>query len=124
MSVPTSDPSYVFCSVPEDQRFADPRIIASFCEPEGTTAIVEESLARERTWTSVFVAAWITLDVHSDLESVGLTAAVATESAKAGISCNMMAAVYHDRLFVPVERAEDAIAVLKAMSDRYRQQLA
>lgn len=114
--------SYAFCQIPEDQRSTDPRIIASFREAEGTTAIVELSLAQERDWSAVFVAAWITLDVHSELESVGLTAAVAAELARGGISCNVVAAIYHDHLFIPWEHAERAISLLKAMSDRCRQQ--
>lgn len=68
----------------------------------------------------LFRAAWITLTVHSDLQAVGLTAAVATSLADAGISCNVVAAAHHDHLFVPVESAGLAIAVLQALQDRGR----
>lgn len=47
-----------------------------------------------------FVASWITLDVHSDLEAVGLTAAFSHALANAGIACNVIAAYYHDHIFV------------------------
>jgi hypothetical protein len=56
--------------------------------------------------------------VHSDLQAVGLTAAVAAALAEAGISCNVVAAAHHDHLFVPVESASQAIAVLQALQER------
>jgi uncharacterized protein len=58
----------------------------------------------------------ITLTIHSSLEAVGLTAAVSQELTNAGISCNVVAAYYHDHLFVAIEDAERAIEVLTAMS--------
>ncbi len=56
--------------------------------------------------------------MHSDLQAVGLTAAVATALAEAGISCNVVAAAYHDHLFVPVESASQAIAALRTLQER------
>jgi uncharacterized protein len=46
----------------------------------------------------------ITLDVHSALDGVGLTAAVAVALAAEGIPCNMIAAHHHDHVFVPPAR--------------------
>lgn len=60
-------------------------------------------------------AAWITLTVHSDLAAVGLTAAFSRVLAEAGISCNVVAGVRHDHIFVPVERAADAMAALRRL---------
>ncbi|MEL7189879.1 MAG: ACT domain-containing protein [Pseudomonadota bacterium] len=62
----------------------------------------------------------ITLQVHSDLEGVGLTAAVATALAAEGIACNVIAAFHHDHLFVPWDRRDDAMVVLKRISDEAR----
>ena len=62
--------------------------------------------------------AWITLDVHSALDAVGLTAAVAGALAERGIACNVVAGFHHDHLFVPVDRAGDAIDALDALSAR------
>ena len=62
-----------------------------------------------------FVAAWITLNVHSALEAVGLTAAVSQALALAGISCNVVAAYHHDHLFVPVSEARRALHILQGM---------
>ena len=49
--------------------------------------------------------AWITLGVESPLTAVGLTAAVSTALAEAGIACNVVAAMRHDHVFVPFDRA-------------------
>ena len=60
----------------------------------------------------------ITLRVHSALDGVGLTAAVATALAGHGIACNMVAAFHHDHVFVPAARAEEALAILKTLAAR------
>jgi hypothetical protein len=54
----------------------------------------------------------ITLTVPSALDGVGLTAAVATALADAGIPCNVVAAFHHDHLFVPAAMAKRAVRVL------------
>ena len=106
---------YCFVVVPPgfDVRSVSP--IATFLEREGVSLIVEEHVAVEHRLTTVFRAAWITLTVHSDLNAVGLTAAVSTALADAGISCNVVAAVHHDHLFVPIDRAADAIRALNTL---------
>jgi len=53
--------------------------------------------------------------VPSDLAAVGLTAAFAQALAAVGISCNVLAGAHHDHLFVPVDRATDALAALRAL---------
>ena len=89
--------------------------IATMREAEGMTVVVDEAQALARGWPVAFRSAWITLTVHSDLAAVGLTAAFARALADAGISCNVIAGVHHDHLFVPVERASDAMAALRAL---------
>lgn len=77
-------------------------------EDEGTTAIVAgagEGVAFAR----------ITLTVHSALEGVGLTAAVSSVLAAAGIACNVVAGFHHDHLFVPWDRREEALRVLHSL---------
>jgi hypothetical protein len=106
---------YAFVSLATDRVSDRVEPIATFRESEGLTLIVEEQQAKNAGLPILFRAAWITLTVHSDLQAVGLTAAVATALARAGISCNVVAAAYHDHLFVPAESASQAIAVLQAM---------
>ena len=59
----------------------------------------------------------ITLSVHSALDGVGLTAAVAAALAEAGIPCNMVAAFHHDHAFVPLADAPRALAILKELAE-------
>jgi uncharacterized protein len=58
--------------------------------------------------------AWLTLDVHSSLEAVGLTAAVSARLAARDIACNVLAGFHHDHLLVPVGRADEAIEALSS----------
>ena len=94
---------YAFVSLPGGSVPDRVEPIAMFRESEGLTLIVEERQASDARLPVLFRAAWITLTVHSDLQAVGLTAAVA--------------AAYHDHLFVPVESASQAIAVLHTLQE-------
>ena len=89
--------------------------IGTFREDEGVTAIVPEGVARELGEEGPAMAR-ITLMVHSDLEGVGLTAAVSGALAEAEIACNMVAAFHHDHAFVPAERGEDALLLLRGLA--------
>lgn len=109
---------YVFCSVPLNTDLGTIHPLSTFREAEGLTVVVEESVARTTNFTVLFRAAWITLNVHSDLHAVGLSAAVATALGAAGISCNVIAAAFHDHIFVPVEDAQTAMAVLHNLQHR------
>jgi hypothetical protein len=115
---PALNPGVVcFCLVPPGFDPASMSCIGFFREPEGVSVIVPEAIAVRHGWPILLRAAWITLTVHSDLEAVGLTAAVAGSLAAAGISCNVVAAVHHDHLFVPVDQGEAALAVLKRLQE-------
>ncbi|RVD48425.1 ACT domain-containing protein, partial [Mesorhizobium sp. M2D.F.Ca.ET.140.01.1.1] len=62
----------------------------------------------------------ITLNIHSSLEAVGFLAAITTRLAAAGMSVNPVSAFYHDHLFVPAERAEEAMAILAKLVEESR----
>lgn len=108
---------YVFSSLPLDAAVTHLPAIATFREKEGLTLIVEESLAQREHLPVLFRAAWITLKVHSDLAAVGLTAAFAGALGAANISCNVVAAAYHDHIFVPYEQAQAALATLRSLQE-------
>jgi len=113
---PTLQPGvYAFVIARSDCNIAALQPIASFREAEGTTLIVNEASALAAGLRVRFRAAWLVLKVASDLNDVGLTAAVAAALADAGIACNVVAAVHHDHLFVPVEAADAALAALRAL---------
>ncbi len=87
-------------------------------EAEAWTVVAERAVADARGWPYGFVAAWLTLEVHSSLEAVGLTAAFSAALGSAGISCNVLAGYFHDHLLVPVDRADDALAALHGLRGR------
>ena len=108
--------TWAWCSLAVEAALdADAQPVATMREEEGLSVVIADEKAAERGWPVAFRAAWITLRVHSDLHAVGLTAAVADALARAGIACNVIAGVNHDHLFVPVERAGDAMHVLAAL---------
>jgi uncharacterized protein len=93
-----------------DEAKPTPALMHAFAlirEDEGVTAIVPSEgggFAR------------ITLQVHSALEGVGLTAAVATTLAQAGIACNVVAGFHHDHLFVQWDRRDEALERLQHLA--------
>ena len=86
--------------------------IATFREAEGLSLVVPVEAA-ERLEIASDPYALITLQVHSALDGVGLTAAVSSALAGAGIACNVVAAFHHDHLFVPHAHAEEALRILR-----------
>lgn len=107
----------MFCNVPANQIPTDVEPVCIFREAEGVTLIITKQQADELSIPYSFVAAWITLTIHSSLEAVGFTAAISQQLAMAGISCNAIAAYYHDHLFVSIQDAQRAMQILTAMSD-------
>ncbi|MEV0451726.1 ACT domain-containing protein [Streptomyces sp. NPDC050600] len=108
---------YVFTTV-EGPAPAGLAPVATVAEREGLTMVVRQEDADAASLAYDYVAGWITLRVHSALDAVGLTAAVARELAEAGLSCNVVAGFHHDHLFVEHARADEALATLSALSDR------
>ncbi|MBN9670896.1 ACT domain-containing protein [Roseibium aggregatum] len=116
---PVLDPlRYVFCSFPEktmsELAVYDPAGLIA--EKEGMTAIFTAEQANEMGLSEQVVFRRITLTVHSSLEAVGLTAAVSRVLAAKGISANVVAAFYHDHVFVPEARSKDAMDALRELS--------
>jgi len=111
--------SFVFVTVTEPPA---PTLhpVMTFAEDEGRTLILPRHEADDARLPYELVLAWITLTVHSALAGVGLTAAVSGALADAGISCNVVAATFHDHLFVPAGSADDAVRVLTELSARHR----
>ena len=107
--------TWVYCCVPLGFDAAGLQPVVTVREPEGRTLVLAEDAAEEAGLTILYRAAWITLTVHSDLEAVGLTAAVAAALTGEGISCTVVAGAHHDHLFVPVARAEQAMEALRQL---------
>lgn len=108
---PSSPPSFSALSPSEIQM--------SLREAEGTTVIVTLSNLKKYCpdLDYQFPSRMITLQVHSSLEAIGFMAVIATKLADRGISCNPVSGYYHDHLFVPVGKVDDALAVLTRIAE-------
>jgi hypothetical protein len=93
---------------------ADPVVLVR--EREGVTLVLARSDADRLGLVYGYVAAMVSLRVHSALAAVGLTAAVASCLADAGLSCNVVAGFHHDHLFVPYERGAECVELLRRLS--------
>lgn len=117
LSVSTRPGRYTFARVDGPVTLGD-SVEALIAEAEGTTVVASVDEARRRDWPFSFEACWLTLDVRSSLEAVGLTAAVAGALAAEGIACNVLAGRLHDHLLVPADRSADALACLRGLGSR------
>ena len=108
---------FVFCSISGDQKIpATLTPVLIFREREGMTFVVRREDAESAGLPSQCPSRLITLTVHSSSEAVGFLAAVTGRLAEAGISVNAVSAYYHDHLFVPEHRADEALQHLLSMS--------
>ena len=108
---------FVFCVVKDLTKINIHDAILLFRENEGYTIIIKKELADSLKFKYSFVAAWITLTIQSSLEAVGLTAAFSKALTENGISCNVVAAFYHDHIFVNKKDAEEAMKILARISE-------
>ena len=116
---PTLSPeTYVFCSLKDMDRLGalKPRML--FVEAEGLTLIIEREAALAEDLAFEFECRMITLNVHSALEAVGFLARVIPALAALGMGVNPVAGFYHDHLFVPADRAQDALRCLQSISSK------
>ncbi|MCK5516704.1 MAG: ACT domain-containing protein [Desulfobulbaceae bacterium] len=114
MSPKLDKDTFVFCSVKNGKYgdCAEAMPIASYMEEEGLTLVINKEVADRLGYVYEGVFKCITLEVYSSLESVGLTAAVSTKLCENNISANVFAGFYHDHIFVPLDMASEAYALL------------
>lgn len=108
------DDTFVFCTFTEgsygDYAKTNPK--ACILENEGMTLVIEKSVADSHGFSYSGEFSCISLEVHSSLEAVGLTAIISGLLATYEISVNMIAGYHHDHLFVPVANAPLALDLL------------
>lgn len=98
------------------RHIADLHPLSVFKEDEGYSLVIDRRTADTYGIPYDSVFRLISLHIHSSLDAVGLTAAFSTALGNAGISANVVAAYYHDHIFVPADKAEKAFNVLKGLS--------
>lgn len=118
MAPELGDEEYVFASFPGavygDLRSLMP--LASIQEKEGLGLVIERSTAETAQIPIDVILKKISLNVHSSLEAVGLTAAVSAALSEQGISANVIAGYFHDHIFVPEVNALEALEILQGLS--------
>jgi len=92
--------------------------IGTFQEKEGLTVILTKEKANQHNVSYQGVFKCITLNVHSSLDAVGLTAAVASALAQENISANVVAAYFHDHIFIASKDADNALKALHLLSKK------
>ncbi|PCJ94618.1 MAG: acetyltransferase [Flavobacteriaceae bacterium] len=107
---------YVFATVASTDFIKKEHILSEFKEKEGITVILERQHADLYQLSYNYIASWITLNVHSSLDAVGLTALFSTELARHQISCNVISGYYHDHIFVNQKDGQKAMEVLQKLS--------
>ena len=114
-----SDEEFVYCSLNNqtDSQIMQLDPLCIYREAEGTTIVITKQQAIAKGISFDLVLKKITLEVHSSLSAIGLTAAVATALTKKHISCNVIAAYYHDHIFVPSSEAGLALETLVILTE-------
>lgn len=111
--------AYVFITQSSIDHIPTNDILGQFREKEGITIIIKKEKAEMFNLPYEFVASWITLRIHSSLDSVGLTAIFSSELAKNNVGCNVVAGYYHDHIFVNKKDGENAMKILQELSKNY-----
>lgn len=120
MAAELVDGLYVFATVPDGVVPPGLRPRLQFHEAEGLTLIVLKSQAEALGLAHEFPCRMITLNVHSSLAAVGFLARITTVLAGLNMGVNPVAGFYHDHLFVPDGREQDALAALDALARQSR----
>ena len=113
-------PTYVYCSLAQSTygALAELEPLASVREPEGLTLIVKAEDAERAQLECLGMFRCIRLEVHSSLESVGLTARVSAALAEHGVSANMLAGAHHDHILVPHAMANKALKIIERLGEQ------
>ena len=108
---------FVFATLKADKAVESLRsaAIGTFVEEEGLTLIVPADQTLPEGTERSEPQRMITLQVHSSLEAVGLTYRVSERLAGLGISCNVVAAFFHDHIFVSTAKADAAVTALQQL---------
>lgn len=118
LSAELIDGVYVFVTLQSGELPAGIKPRMMFREREGTTFIMLESEAKAHDLPFEFPCRMITLNIHSSLEAVGFMAHIATKLAAVGMGVNPVSGFFHDHLFIPNGREQEAMAVLQQIADQ------
>lgn len=119
-----AEEKYYFATVEEDDLRALTEILDSivcvFREEEALTVVFSEDVkadieeSSEEDIQGPF--AMITMTVQTDLNAIGILAKITAELAKEKIAVNAFSAYHHDHIFVPYDKKDAAVALIKPLS--------
>ena len=121
LKVTKSDDIFVFVTCAPEEVPDNLPVLMRFEETEGTSLILEKQIAEQFALSYEFESHMITLDVHSSLEAVGFMAQIASRLAVHHIPVNPVAGFYHDHLFVPADRVDEAVHILQDLAKSARE---
>jgi hypothetical protein len=108
---------YGFASIADESRISRKEVLATFYEDGQLAIIAPQSYLKQQEIEYEGPYAKLTIDIHTSLELVGLTAVMATKLAENGISANVVGAFYHDHVFVQYALKDKATALLKDLKN-------
>jgi hypothetical protein len=118
-------PTYVFAVIQDESKlppFSKVDMFFREAKSEGITVITTQEYAESCGLEYAFPSRKITLDVTSSLDAVGFIAVVATRLAAAGMGVNPISGFYHDHLFVPSGREDDALKVIAELAEEKKRE--
>ncbi len=106
---------FVFCTFADAVYGSHSHLhpMAAINEAEGLTLVIPSKQAKQHQISYESVFRCITLNIHSSLDAVGLTAAISSCLAAHNISANVIAGYFHDHVFVHTEQAAHALRLLQ-----------
>lgn len=113
-----NETEYVFCTkkcFELNDEIIKLKPICTFLENEGLSIIISKEIADKNGLSYDAIFKKITLEIHSSLEAVGLTAAFSKALTSHNISANVVAGYYHDHIFIPKDKAELALKALESL---------
>ncbi|KAH0287457.1 hypothetical protein KCU62_g5913, partial [Aureobasidium sp. EXF-3399] len=117
--------TYVFAVLKDESKlppFSEVEMLFREAKSEGITVITTRDYAESVGLEYAFPSRKITLDVTSSLDAVGFIAIVATRLAAAGMGVNPISGFYHDHLFVPLGREQDALKVISELAEENKRE--
>jgi uncharacterized protein len=115
LQVSCDEQEYGFATTSPKGQVSLTDALCIFREDEGLTVIAQKDYLDRQGLSCDGTYAKLTIEVHTSLELVGLTAVLAQTLADSGISANVVAAYYHDHVFVSFGVRQKAIDVLLAL---------
>ena len=111
------DIKYGFASISDESLIDRSKVLATFHENGRLAIIAPQTYLNNLDIECEGPYARLTIDIHTSLELVGLTAVTATKLAEHGISANVVAAFYHDHVFVQFDKRWRAKELLESLRD-------